>query len=990
VAGLEEGVGLDISDALRDADRLAQEAGEALEAALGGAVESFRAQFTTASGQIGDLLADALADVPVTADASAVPGEIETALEATDGTVVVEGDATQLPGEVDEALAGVTPSVPVTADTGPAEAEVAGFVTSAEATSVEVPVTADTTDAEESLDGLAGSGGAAEESLSGTSAAAAAVSTSSSLASGSVDALAGSAANLVGKGGSVGTVLAAGVVTLGGFTAGAISAEGASQRLDSTMGALASRVETIKVGSLNIELADLAVKTGSSGSGMRNAAADAFQLGTSFGHGREESADFSAEILALSARAVALNPNLGQTGDVAETMIRALASGRDRALLPFSLGISGIEINQRAATLALADGREEITAADKAMAGASLASERLGGRLASDIEAGSRNSLLEVRSLGREFASTATEIGRPLVSPTLETLRAARPVVQSVLEPLGQLAGTVLPAVASGLGLISPALGPGIAGFVTFKAVAEGVPAVLDFVKTGLESIKAAAVGGAGINAFLGPLGIVAGVAVTAAVGLGLFNETVEEGSDELDTFQGALEDANGELTETGVKAARSFFEARGQLGELGQAGLTLDQVLSSTTTTTERQRDALRGLIHETEIEIGQAVGKREILTTENGLRDLSETRLRNVRQRQAEYIDEIARGNPHLAQQLRQLSEENNLSPALAKTIAGLADKYAAAARTQRDRTKAGADDVAVTQSQRGAVETLTTSVEFLTGSYEDQIRILDAASDALLAQYDAGFAASRAVDAQEDAQERLNGAWYAAAIAGGENAEANEEVARASRDVEESTLRAAVQLGAKAEKDAAGQGAAAAHAAGINAQVGYLQNLANGLAPDSPLRQFIEQYIGRLYAIPENRKTNVVVDFSVFDDYTYAPEGFYSKGGWVGGQIGAGDIVPARLSPGEFVVSRDMLAGRDTIPAEVASMLGAVKQPALHAVTPATGGLPPVDLDRLADRIVGGVGKRGPLDGANLTIDARQVVSDLDFFRLSRSGG
>ena len=42
-------------------------------------------------------------------------------------------------------------------------------------------------------------------------------------------------------------------------------------------------------------------------------------------------------------------------------------------------------------------------------------------------------------------------------------------------------------------------------------------------------------------------------------------------------------------------------------------------------------------------------------------------------------------------------------------------------------------------------------------------------------------------------------------------------------------------------------------------------------------------------------------------------------FSQGGWVGG-TGNGDTVPAMLTPGEFVLSKDMLAGRAAMPASV----------------------------------------------------------------------
>lgn len=112
----------------------------------------------------------------------------------------------------------------------------------------------------------------------------------------------------------------------------------------------------------------------------------------------------------------------------------------------------------------------------------------------------------------------------------------------------------------------------------------------------------------------------------------------------------------------------------------------------------------------------------------------------------------------------------------------------------------------------------------------------------------------------------------------------------------------------------------------------QTAALAWVAGTLDPGSPLRQWLDQYINDLNRIPSQVQTTLTIagrtynlgaDGGVTD---YNPLGIpgFSQGGWVGGS-GSGDTVPAMLAPGEFVLSRDMLAGRAAVPAGVGAASG-----------------------------------------------------------------
>jgi hypothetical protein len=162
--------------------------------------------------------------------------------------------------------------------------------------------------------------------------------------------------------------------------------------------------------------------------------------------------------------------------------------------------------------------------------------------------------------------------------------------------------------------------------------------------------------------------------------------------------------------------------------------------------------------------------------------------------------------------------------------------------------------------------------------------------------------------------------------------------------STDLEKRQSLLAVEQSYTAFGEAAKQSALTAGASqqeAARAQIEALDRVRNTLAPDSPLRAFLDQYIGTIvHGIPAYKSTYIDADTSAAIwklavlrerlaeiSRTYIAGGGsghgevveYSQGGWVGG-IGNSDTVPAMLTPGEFVLSKDMLAGRASLPTGV----------------------------------------------------------------------
>jgi hypothetical protein len=607
---------LSIKDALSSIDDLRGE----IEKAIKDSSDEFESEFAKAISGVPDVvitpdvddvepaITGAIGDVdpaiPIEAEVDSVTPTIDAAIEAVDPTITVDADTDAAAAEMAVVGADITTTINVDADTSQALAQIAE-IESAAPSDIELAVTVDTAQAQDSVSGLGDVSDDAGDSIDTASIATTALGTASSLSSGSIDTVTNAAGGLLGKLGPVGGALAGSVVALGSFTSQAVNSLGATQRLTTTMGEFSSQVENIDVGNLNTSLKQLALDTGSSGSAMRNAASDSFQMVTSFGVGKDAAAGYSAQVLSLAARAVALNPALGETGDVAGRLNSAFRSGRDKALVPYALGITATEISARAATIAHGDMRSEITQADKAMAGAALATEKLGGHLKQDIAEGAKDPILQVRTLGKEFASATTEIGKPLVAPILDTLRTALPSVKAIGTAIGELAQAGLPILTAAFAAVTPlvqafadgleALGP--AGIQVIGVVAAIGYAIHELV-SGI-GLVATALEVASTIAAANPFVLIAAGIAVAVTALGLFTGGSDDASASTKQLTDAVREQNGVLDANSIKLVSK------DLGDLQQgltkAGIGADvygKALQSATGATKSSRGELESFL--------------------------------------------------------------------------------------------------------------------------------------------------------------------------------------------------------------------------------------------------------------------------------------------------------------------------------------------------------------------------------------------------------
>jgi phage-related protein len=417
--------------------------------------------------------------VEVQADASAVAEQVEAAAADAAPVVEVDADASAIPAAVDEAAAQALPIVDVDADVAPAEAALAQLEASAPEIEVEVTIdpstaAADVGNLSTQFDRLGSAAGAAGDDLDVAGRATSGLNVGTGLALGSVDAL----GDVVGKMGAKAAGAAGGVIALAGFTqelfTNALDAEAATFRFEQTLGEMAGAVEQIDVGGLNESIGDLALRLGSGDDEIRQVVASFFELGTASGRSAGQVAESSEQLVALAARARALNPQLGSVDQIAQSLQSSLARG-GRTLAQFGISLTAAEIEARALADTGKDTSDELTQFDKAAAGAAIASERLGDSLATDIAKGAESPALALDKLTTQFSEFLEGIGAPLVAPILDFLEELEPIAEEFAGTLGELLEAVAPLL--------PPLGTFARVFVQIHAAPiRAAAAALDFL----------------------------------------------------------------------------------------------------------------------------------------------------------------------------------------------------------------------------------------------------------------------------------------------------------------------------------------------------------------------------------------------------------------------------------------------------------------------------------------------------------------------------
>lgn len=576
---LEEQLVLDISPALASIGLV----DDALSTVISNFTAGFGDAFTAVTAQIA-----APVDIPITADPSAAEAAV-SGLDAPQ-TVPVDADVSQ----ADTAIQGLDSTqvqVPVSGDT----TEAAVAISALDTAPVVVSVDADTSQAQDSIDALGQSAtkatGGGTEGLGGLEAAVLGVEAATGAAAGETAGL----ATGIGAIGGAGTAAAIGggaafVGFLGETIKLAADAQAQNRLFASTFGDVAEQARSINIGGLNISLEELGKQSGTAVANLEASATRVGLLGNASGAAAPQIANTAQSVLGIAGALSVANPRLGDAATVADTLTRALATGRTRSLIPYGISISSAAIQQEALNENIGKTTDTLTGYDKLLAGVTLVSQQFGDTLGTKFADGTQNAQVQLRALKTQLEETLVAVGTPLLGPAVASLQDFLPVAQAVGVALGQLAQAVLPIVTG----LAPALIP-VAQVITL--VGTGITALADAVHgiSGPEVLGIAAgfellsiaLGEGSIAAFafglaldtaLGPVGIAIGALALLGGAFGLFHHDAPAATVDAKEFAAALLDSSVAAQDLQGKIAPLGPALSDQLGKLlehGKAGQT-------------------------------------------------------------------------------------------------------------------------------------------------------------------------------------------------------------------------------------------------------------------------------------------------------------------------------------------------------------------------------------------------------------------------------
>jgi hypothetical protein len=585
-----------IERAFRDA---ATQASDSLSDIGATGFDSATAAAVAAGDEIGSTFSETASGIEASLEGAAAAGD-----EALSGIGATAGDA--IAGSFDAAASSITASAASAA--ADADAELAAIGTTIP--DIEITVTADTAPAEAAISGLgetaAGVDPAVEELTESTTALGAATTGTDEVATKFSDTLGGLAnvstatsSSAVGLGNVIkgiapstqGAVIGVGALVgvVGSFVSPAIEAQESAERFTTATGGMEASIRNIDVGSLNGDLGEFARVLGTSDEALQDAGTRIFNLGTAAGLAAPDVARTTEQVLALSIGARALNPALGESGDIANTLAGALARG-GRSLNDYGISITSTEIAQRALNDTGKASADLLTQAERLAAGAAIATERYGDSLKEALGGAADSPTIRLSVIRNDFGELVEELGQDVVIPALDALEALVPLGEIIVVTLGTVVGALEP-VFQIIGLFGPPLSD-LAGLVSD----------LDSDLIGLAAGLVAAY--AGISAFTAGLavanpilaGFVAGVGLIVA-GVSAFNAVFGDDGPSKE-FTAGVEAASAAISDASRSVDDSievFLKGQAESGDLNAAFLraaggaeNLSDVIEGTAEVTE------------------------------------------------------------------------------------------------------------------------------------------------------------------------------------------------------------------------------------------------------------------------------------------------------------------------------------------------------------------------------------------------------------------
>ena len=216
------------------------------------------------------------------------------------------------------------------------------------------------------------------------------------------------------------------------FAQDALSMAAAAEEVDSKFEAVFGTNET-----LMRSLSDWASLAGITDTKAKDLAATFGNLAMAQGLSYDSTVDLTKEVAELAGDLASFN-NI-EPDVVFNDLNKALLTTEREGMKKYGIAISEMEVRTRAAAVAAADGREEVTKADRALASYQIAVEQA-GQAVGDLERTSDSTANTQRRLRARLEETQEAIGRGLI-PTLDywldTVEDGTSILDGFVEGLG-------------------------------------------------------------------------------------------------------------------------------------------------------------------------------------------------------------------------------------------------------------------------------------------------------------------------------------------------------------------------------------------------------------------------------------------------------------------------------------------------------------------------------------------------------------------------
>lgn len=420
------------------------------------------------------------------AEIDQLSSDIDSATSDVSLTLDIESTVDEVQSSIDS-LEAAPIDIEVDADVEAAQAEIDGL----EGESVEVEVEAPgATEAAGDLEEVSTAAEGAGTQLDGASTAAAGFGAAAGAASGSAEGLLGALGGLGPAGAGAAAAIGAVAVTATGLFSAAVDSTASAQRFATVLGDMASQVDSVELGDLNLSLEEFAVMVGQDDEALRNSLTTLVAYGQASGVAADDTARYAEQITLLAGRATALNPAL-DIGATVDGLSRSLATGGAR-LGRFGLDIGTLSERQEIAQEVFGRSFESLSRYEKSVVGAEAATRNLGNSLQRDIIAGADNVQVKLQGLQQAFQNNLETLGEPLILPVFDLLEAGMPVALSVAEAFGAIARAALPLVSGYLSAIGPGFEIIAEAFSNFADQAEAAGPALEEVFAALSELAVA------------------------------------------------------------------------------------------------------------------------------------------------------------------------------------------------------------------------------------------------------------------------------------------------------------------------------------------------------------------------------------------------------------------------------------------------------------------------------------------------------------------